>query len=142
MPTEVQEVEEHFTVIREEPDKITVREPVSGEIIVVRDVTARGPAGTPGATGPQGPQGITGPIGPQGEPGENTVSYYRHVQGVPSSVWEVNHNLGYYPGGIVVRDSSGGLHEGLVEYLDINNITISFFVAGLPASFSGEADIS
>lgn len=130
MPIDVEEVVERFTVIRETPDRIVVREPAVGNTIIIREATARGPAG---------PQGIQGPPGIHGD---EYVPFWRHVQGLPSAVWEINHNLGYYPGGIVVRDSSGGLHEGQVEYLDINNITISFFVAGLPASFSGEADVS
>lgn len=80
--------------------------------------------------------------GDGGEVPEPAPTFYRHVQGVPASVWTINHNLGFFPGGIMVRDSSGDLHEGQIEYLDINTVRISFFAAGVPASFSGEAFIS
>lgn len=79
-----------------------------------------------------------GPEGPPGPPGDT----YRHVQGAPAAVWTIAHNLGYYPGGITVRDSGGDIHIGRVEYVDENNVVISFFVAGAPAAFSGEAFIS
>jgi hypothetical protein len=91
-----------------------------------------------GAMGPPGPQGPQGDQGPPGAIGGT----YRHVQGTPASTWIVNHNLDYYPGGIAVRDSGGDLHEGYVEYLDINTLQISFFVAGAPVAFSGEAFVS
>lgn len=101
--------------------------------------------GQPGPTGAQGTQGATGPAGPQGPPGpsgsgEGTA--FRHVQGTPASVWEITHNLAYNPGGIAVRDSAGDSHEGLVEYLTVNSLRISFFTGGLPVAFSGEAYLS
>lgn len=67
---------------------------------------------------------------------------YRHVQGAPAAVWTITHNLGYFPGGIIVKDSGGDLHEGRVEHLDSNTIRVSFFASGAPVAFSGEAYIS
>lgn len=102
---------------------------------------AVGPPGPRGITGPAGADGADGAPGPQGAPGLDGGAY-RHVQGVPSAVWTITHNLGFNPGGIAVVDSSGSLHDGFVEYVDSNTIRISFFVAGAPAAFSGEAYIS
>ena len=121
--------------------------------IATETVELRTEPGPPGPVGPVGPQGEIGPIGPQGIQGIQGIQgpvgppgpmsgVYRHVQGTPAAVWVVNHNLGYYPGGIQATDSAGELREGFVEYLDINTIRISFFVAGAPVSFSGEAYIS
>jgi len=119
-----------------------------------------GPAGPPGTQGIPGPQGLRGfpgeegpegPAGPQGEQGEQGLQgpsgqsgavYYRHVQGVPSAVWVIPHGFGFNPGGISVVDTSGDQHDGKIEYLDINTVRISFYAAGGPASFSGEAYIS
>lgn len=106
-----------------------------------------GPEGPQGPEGPEGPQGEVGPEGPQGEVGLQgppgpAGGTYRHVQGVPASVWTVNHALGYYPGGIAARDSGGEVREGYVEYLDSNTVRISFYTAGSPVAFSGEAFIS
>jgi len=69
-------------------------------------------------------------------------THYRHVQGAPAAVWTVQHNLGYFPGGIAVRDSAGQIRVGRVDYVDRNTVTISFFKAGTPVAFSGEAFIS
>jgi hypothetical protein len=91
--------------------------------------------------GPEGPPGPVGPQGQQGPPG-SVGGVYRHIQGSPAAVWIVNHNLGYFPGGIAARDSGGELHEGQVEYLDADTVRLSFFVQGQPVAFSGEAFIS
>lgn len=69
-------------------------------------------------------------------------THYRHVQGTPASIWTVQHNLGYFPGGISVRDSGGDIRVGRVEYVDRNTVEISFFAGGAPAAFSGEAFLS
>lgn len=99
----------------------------------------RGFTGDPGPEGPEGPQGEQGLQGPSGGAG---AVYYRHVQGVPASTWVVSHGFGFKPGGIQTVDSSGELHDGRIEYLDVNTLQISFFVAGAPVAFSGEAFIS
>jgi len=105
---------------------------------------AVGPPGPRGATGVDGAPGTPGAPGAPGTPGApgSDGGTYRHVQGTPSAVWTIVHDLGFFPGGITVVDSSGGLHDGLVEYVDSNTIRISFFAAGAPAAFSGEAYIS
>ena len=62
--------------------------------------------------------------------------HYAHDQGVPSLVWTVNHNLGKYPSAAAV-DTAGSVVMGQVDYIDTNNITITF-----NASFSGVAYIN
>lgn len=85
-----------------------------------------GPPGPEGPAGPVGPQGEPGPEGPQGLPGSGTPgSEYVHIQGVPSAVWVVEHNLGKYPA-VTVVDSAYTELEADVKFLDSNNITITF----------------
>lgn len=93
-----------------------------------------GPAGTPGT---QGIPGSTGPTGPQGPPGDGIDAIsYRHIQSVSSNIWEINHNLGWYPN-ITVVDSAGSIVEGEVDYTDENNLVLSF-----ASAFSGVAYLS
>lgn len=58
---------------------------------------------------------------------------YEHVQATPSSVWNIPHNLGKRPA-VSVLDSAGTEVTGQVDYIDINNVTITF-----QAAFSGSA---
>lgn len=74
-----------------------------------------------------GPQGIAGPAGPAGgEP-------YVWDQAIPASTWTIPHNLGRFPS-ITVVDSSHAVVEGEYEYVDGNNIVLTF-----SAAFSGTA---
>lgn len=98
-------------------------------------------------TGPQGPQGLAGTPG-EGVPVGGTtgqiltkssssnydttwadlsVPTYEHVQGVVSSYWEVNHNLGYYPN-VVIKDSAGSFIEADINYTSINQLIITLSV--------------
>jgi hypothetical protein len=61
---------------------------------------------------------------------------YIHDQGIPSLEWEVSHDLDKYPSAVAV-DSAGSVVVGQVEYIDLNNIKITF-----NASFSGTAYIN
>lgn len=86
-----------------------------------------------GPTGPQGPSGATGPQGAQGQPGLpgtqgdlGGVFQYEQVQS--STVWQVDHNLGYYPN-VTTVDSAGTRIEGDVSYPDITTVTVTFSVA-------------
>tara|TARA_R110002126_G_scaffold50551_9_gene139275 strand:- start:179 stop:1315 length:1137 start_codon:yes stop_codon:yes gene_type:complete len=58
---------------------------------------------------------------------------YVHDQGVVSAVWTIQHNLNKYPA-IVAVDSAKSVVTGAIDYIDLNNITITF-----NAAFSGEA---
>jgi len=77
------------------------------------------------------------------QPAQNTVSItglkgggdknYVHLQSVPSAVWNVSHNLGKRPA-VVVVDSADEAVYGEIQYIDDNNITLTFVGA-----FSGKA---
>ena len=58
---------------------------------------------------------------------------YVHSQGVPSSVWNVSHNLGKKPS-VMVVDSTDTVVYGDIEYTDNNNVTLTF-----SGAFSGKA---
>jgi len=58
---------------------------------------------------------------------------YVWTQSMASATWTIAHNLGRFPS-VTVVDSSNQECEGAVDYLDSNNIVLSF-----SAPFSGEA---
>ena len=58
---------------------------------------------------------------------------YVHVQLISSQSWHVQHNLGKYPS-VTIIDSGGSVVFGDVEYVSLNEITVSF---GFP--FGGTA---
>jgi hypothetical protein len=72
----------------------------------------------------------------------NKPEHYLHFQGVPAAVWTINHDLGFFPGGVTVVDSGGGVQIGRVDYINTNTLTVSFFVGGNPVAFSGSAFLS
>lgn len=61
---------------------------------------------------------------------------YVHNQPVASAVWTVNHNLEKFPS-VSVVDSGNTAVNGLVEYINLNSLTITF-----SAPFSGKAYIN
>lgn len=61
---------------------------------------------------------------------------YEHTQGVVSSSWVINHNLGFKPN-VTVVDSAGTIYEGEIAYTNLNSLTVSFSQA-----FSGKAYLS
>lgn len=91
-----------------------------------------------GARGVQGTQGTQGPQGPAGESAEITTADlgYQHVQNVATNIWNIPHYLGFYPN-ITVVDSAGTVLEGDLEYVDVNNVKVTF-----SAAFSGNAYLS
>lgn len=60
-------------------------------------------------------------------------AHYTHTQSVPSSEWTVQHNLGK-KSSVTVVDSADTVVFGEVEYIDLNNVTITF-----NGAFSGKA---
>ncbi|BEG98102.1 hypothetical protein [Bacteroides sedimenti] len=78
---------------------------------------------------------INDKVGRVAETVENmeTDKQYKYSQGMPSTVWFITHNLGKRPS-VTVVDSAGSVVEGQVEYLDNNNVRVSFAY-----EFSGEA---
>jgi hypothetical protein len=61
------------------------------------------------------------------------VTTYLHNQSTPSNIWNIEHNLDKYPS-VTVVDSGGSVVEGEVDYIDRNNITLTF-----SGAFSGRA---
>ena len=59
--------------------------------------------------------------------------HFTYVQGVPSTSWNIQHNLGKFPS-ITVIDSAGTVVTGQYTYNDINNVTLTF-----SAPFAGTA---
>lgn len=102
----------------------------SDELIV--ELYGQGP---PGVKGDKGDKGDPGTPGAPGLPGERGPQHetYTHVQGVPSDVWLVTHNLSKFPS-VTVVDSGGTVVEGGVKYLDEYSLELSF-----SGGFSGKA---
>lgn len=50
---------------------------------------------------------------------------YRHVQSVPLAVWTISHGLDYFPT-VDIKDSSNAELFGQVDYVDSDNLTITF----------------
>jgi hypothetical protein len=69
--------------------------------------------------------------------GSASASSHHHVQGTPQADWDIVHNLGYMPGGILVHDSAGTVVVGEPEHVSVNHLIIHF-----TAGFSGVADLS
>jgi len=95
-----------------------------------------GQGGATGAQGVQGTQGTQGPQGTQGISGLTLAVSYHHIQGSASSVWEITHNLNFYPN-VTTMDSAGAICEGEILHLNRNTVRVTF-----TSSFSGEAYLS
>jgi hypothetical protein len=61
---------------------------------------------------------------------------YNHKQNSSSAVWNIAHNLNFYPN-VTTMDSSGSIVEGEIEHINRNNVRVTFL-----AAFSGEAYLS
>lgn len=75
------------------------------------------------------PDGTLKPTGGSGD-GDKTFVF---TQASAESVWEIQHNLGKYPS-VTTVDSADTVVVGGVEYIDLNNLIITF-----SAAFSGKA---
>tara|TARA_R110002050_G_scaffold115679_2_gene231896 strand:- start:3852 stop:4556 length:705 start_codon:yes stop_codon:yes gene_type:complete len=64
---------------------------------------------------------------------DGSDKHYTHDQGISSDTWTINHGLGKYPS-VVAVDSAKSAVVGAIDYIDTNNLTITF-----NAAFSGEA---
>ena len=63
----------------------------------------------------------------------NSSNTFTFTQGSPATVWNVQHNLGKFPS-VSVINNNGIIVNGQVEYIDNNNLTITF-----SAAFPGKA---
>jgi hypothetical protein len=61
---------------------------------------------------------------------------YIHNQIIGSAIWNINHNLNKFPS-IMVTDSGNNVIVGDIQYVDSNNVIVSF-----TGSFSGKAYLS
>lgn len=74
----------------------------------------------------QAPAGLPGPQGPPGPPGSGGAGTgYTHNQVLASSVWTINHGLGYRPA-VTSYDTASDQIMGEVDHIDANNLTITF----------------
>lgn len=91
--------------------------------------------GTPGDSAYQVAlaNGFSGPVaswldslvGPQGPAGLSGNGAYHHVQVSSSSVWEIEHNLGFFPS-VSTQDDEGYDIIGAVTYVDDTTILVTF----------------
>jgi Collagen triple helix repeat (20 copies) len=90
----------------------------------------QGLIGAQGITG-LGTQGTQGTIGFQGVQGTSGVSFstslvsFKYEQSSQASVWNINHGLGFNPN-ITILDYSGNTIESDIEYVNINNVRLTF----------------
>jgi len=61
---------------------------------------------------------------------------YTHNQGVPSTTWTINHNLGFRPV-VAVTDSAGDECVGDIAHSNTNTLVVTF-----SSSFSGRARLT
>ena len=97
-------------------------------------IVSAGPVGPQGAKGDTGDPGPKGDKGDQGDPGTGGAgTYFVHVQTTPASTWTFNHGLGMFPA-VTITDDSGVVGQAAVQYIDANNISVSFSIP-----FTGKA---
>ena len=64
---------------------------------------------------------------------ESNDKHFEFTQNMPSLTWTISHSLNKFPSASVV-DTAGTVVQGKIDYIDNNNLTITF-----NASFSGKA---
>ena len=57
-----------------------------------------------------------------------SVGSYTHTQASASTVWTINHNLGFYPN-IQARSAGGLAINGRLQHVSVNQATITFLTA-------------
>lgn len=62
---------------------------------------------------------------------------YTHVQAASSTIWNITHNLSFYPNIIVVDGSGGQIFPGSVTYVDATHMQLTF-----SANVGGKAYLS
>lgn len=53
---------------------------------------------------------------------------FEYTQSTPSTVWTIEHGLGYHPAGIQVVDSNGDIHHPVIVYLDENTVRLTLAI--------------
>lgn len=82
------------------------------------------------------PSGPVGPEGPKGDKGDTAAASYVHEQSSPSTTWNIQHNLDFFPA-VTVVDSGGNDVVGSISYVNRDNLVITFSV-----EFGGKAYLS
>lgn len=67
-------------------------------------------------------------VGPPGPPGPAATFSHVHEQGFASTVWTIVHGLDCYPIPLV-QDTANDEIEGAVNYVSLNELTITFSAA-------------
>lgn len=74
-------------------------------------------------------------VGVQGPPGSGaSANFFNFTQSSAASVWAVNHNLGRNPS-VTVIDSAHAEVEAQIDYVDLNNLTITFASANAGTAY-------
>lgn len=120
------------------PSSITIEEEPGVEIFIEDEVIDLVTVSEPGPQGVQGVQGIQGLPGLAG----SAPQAYRHTQTIPSQVWTVQHNLGYNPAGIWVKDDLGRRRFPAVDYISVNVLLLTFSEPVPVGSGVATADLS
>jgi hypothetical protein len=91
-----------------------------------------------GYVGIPGNKGDDGDKGDKGDPGEvggslpwaqitsKPIDIYMHTEPIPSSLWIINHNLGYKPPSVTVEDHAGRVMRGVISNPSVNQTRIEF----------------
>ena len=133
-------------IVRKRKSSVVTNAPIKKQVIEVGDVGKPGPATTlTVGTVTQSDEIVVPVITITGSAPSQTINFtfpsgggvYRHVQSAPSTTWTINHNLGYYPGGVSVIDSGGSVCYGDIVHLSENSVVVNFSTA-----FSGTAILS
>ena len=73
------------------------------------------------------------------EPAVNApgVQGYQHRQTLPAVTWTVRHNLGRYPGAVVLDTAGNRIYPGGESYPDLDTLVLTF-----SAPFPGTANLT
>lgn len=64
-----------------------------------------------------------------GGAGGGNDKHFTYVQAIPATIWNVSHNLGKKPTPVVINDAGEQMFPELIEYIDDNNIRLTFLDA-------------
>lgn len=87
----------------------------------------RAPAPDPAALVVLPVVGARGAQGPPGPAGTSVNAGYTHTQMGPDVIWTITHYLGFYPGGVLVRDDDDCVIDPLdIVQIDTNTMRLYF----------------
>lgn len=133
-------------IVRKRKSTVVTNAPIKKQVIEVGDVGKPGPATTLTVGEVSVSADIVEPvITITGVSPAQTINFtfpagsaaYRHVQSAPSTTWTIQHNMGFYPGGVTVIDSGGSYCLGNLSYPNINTVVVEF-----SSAFNGVAYLS